>query len=62
MKKFRSDFPDFDIKADTERHKKQAGFIYIDDFIAYLDEYESSNMSFEDFCLSKLNEMATIYN
>jgi len=62
MKKFRSDFPDFDIKADTERHKKQAGFIYIDDFIAYLDEYESSNMSFEDFCLSKLNEMATICN
>ena len=57
MKNFKSDFPDFDIAADIERNIKQAGFIYIDDFITYLDEYERGDRSFEDFYLLKLNEL-----
>ena len=58
MKKFKNDFMNFDINAVIERHRKI--FIHIDEFIKYLDEYESGDLSFEAFYLSKLDKISIL--
>jgi len=55
MRKFKADFPGFDEAANIERHKQW--FIYIDEFIKRLEEYERCVLSFEEFYLSKLDEI-----
>lgn len=60
MRKYKNDFVNFNINAVIERHRKI--FIHIDEFIKCLDEYESGDLSFENFYLSKLEKIANLCN
>jgi hypothetical protein len=55
MMKIASSFPNFDIKQDLARQR--INFIYLDNFITLLEQYEKSDISFCDFYLTSIDNI-----
>lgn len=56
MQLFKEDFIDYDnYCSDIERTKK--AFVYLDNFVEFLSEYEKSNLAFAEFYLKILNRI-----
>jgi hypothetical protein len=59
MMKLSDSFPNFDIKQDLARQR--LNFIYLNDFITLLKQYEKQDISFCDFYLSSIDYIKEFY-
>jgi hypothetical protein len=56
IQNFKSEFEDFDIKQEVDRQREM--FIFLDEFILMLNEYEKSLLTFESYYLSVINKIS----